>query len=138
MRRPFNFFQSLCNYHENKKNLNFANRGHKTYFTPTFKIIVWTTQKLLSQLTSWSRQNLNKLQYLVKIFHNSSYILDTIQDFLINLGIKPRMHLREISICSINNVIIRLTKIMNRADKNWAHFQLVFYSNILHRIFFKL
>ena len=63
MRRPFKLFQSLCNYHENKENLNFANRGHKTYFMPTFKIIVWTTQKLLSQLTLWSRQNLNKLQY---------------------------------------------------------------------------
>ena len=28
----------------------------------------------------------------------------------------------EISTFSINNVIGRLTKIMNRADKNWAHF----------------
>ena len=27
-----------------------------------------------------------------------------------------------ISIFSLNNVIIRLIKIMNRADKNWAHF----------------
>ena len=33
------------------------------------------------------------------------------------------MHLLEISIFSLNNVIIRLTKIVNRADKNWAHFQ---------------
>ena len=48
--------------------------------------------------------------------------LDTVQDFLIKLGIKPRMHLWEISILSLNNVIVRPTKIMNRADKNWAHF----------------
>ena len=49
--------------------------------------------------------------------------LHTIQDFLIKLGIKPHMHLWEISIFSLNNVIVRPTKIMNRADKNWAHFE---------------
>ena len=48
--------------------------------------------------------------------------IETVQDFLIKLDIKPLMHLLEISIFSLNNVIIRLTKIMNRADKNWAHF----------------
>ena len=48
--------------------------------------------------------------------------LDTVQDFLFKLGIKPRMHLWEISIFSLNNVIVRPTKIMNRADNNWAHF----------------
>ena len=46
-------------------------------------------------------------------------MLDTIQDFL---SIKPRMHLGEISILSLNSVIVRPTKIMNRADENWAHF----------------
>ena len=48
--------------------------------------------------------------------------LDTVQDFLIKLGIKPRMHLWKISIFPLNHVIVRPTKIMNRADKNWAHF----------------
>ena len=48
--------------------------------------------------------------------------LDTVQDFLIKLGIKPHMHLWKINILSLNNVIVRPTKIMNRADKNWAHF----------------
>ena len=48
--------------------------------------------------------------------------VETVQDFLIKLGIKPLMHLLEISTFSLNNVIVRLTKIMNRADKNWAHF----------------
>jgi hypothetical protein len=28
----------------------------------------------------------------------------------------------EISNFSLNDVIVRLTKIMNRAQKNWAHF----------------
>ena len=48
--------------------------------------------------------------------------LESVQDFLIKLDIKPLMHLLEISTFSLNNVIVRLTKIMNRADKNWAHF----------------
>ena len=43
--------------------------------------------------------------------------VDTIQDFLIKLGIKPGMHLWEISILSLNNVFIRCTKIMKRAHK---------------------
>ena len=47
--------------------------------------------------------------------------LDTVQDFLIKLGIKPRMDLWEIRILSLN-VIVRPTKILNRAHKNWAHF----------------
>ena len=47
--------------------------------------------------------------------------VDSVTDFLIELGMKPRMHL-EISIFSLNNVMVRPTKIMNRADKNWAHF----------------
>ena len=53
-----------------------------------------------------------------KYLHN----LESVQDFLIKLDIKPLMHLLEISTFSLNNVIVRLTKIMNRADKNWAHF----------------
>ena len=52
----------------------------------------------------------------------SLYTVETVQDFLIKLGIKPLMHLLEISIFSLNNDIVRLTKIMNRADKNWALF----------------
>ena len=49
-------------------------------------------------------------------------ILESVQDFLIKLDIKPLMHLSEISTFSLNNVIVRLTEIMKRADKNWAHF----------------
>ena len=39
-------------------------------------------------------------------------ILDTIQDFLRKLGMKPQMHLVEISIFSLNHVIVRPTKII--------------------------
>ena len=48
--------------------------------------------------------------------------IDTVQDFLLELGMKPHIRLVEISIFSLNNVTVRPTKIMNRADKNWAHF----------------
>ena len=39
--------------------------------------------------------------------------IDTVQDFLIKLGIKPRLNILEISIFSLNHVIVRPTKIMN-------------------------
>ena len=55
------------------------------------------------------------------------YCLETVLEFLIQLGIKPSMHLLEISIFSLNYTIVRPTKIMNRADKNWAHFQKIKY-----------
>ena len=43
--------------------------------------------------------------------------LDTVQDFLIKLGIKPCVRILEISIFSLNHVIIRPTKIMNNLLK---------------------
>ena len=58
---------------------------------------------------------------ITDVFQNQS-VVESVQDFLIKLDIKPPMHLLEISTFSLNNVIVRLTKIMNRADKNWAHF----------------
>ena len=61
------------------------------------------------------------LKYLAKQKQNSSSVkggVDTVQDFLIKLGIKPRIHLWEISILSLNSVNVRPTKIMNRADEN--------------------
>jgi hypothetical protein len=42
--------------------------------------------------------------------------------FLIKLGIKPSIHLLEIGIFSLCLVIVRPTKIINRADKKWAPF----------------
>ena len=36
---------------------------------------------------------------------------------------KTCMHLAEITNFSLNNVTVRPTKVMNRAYKNWAHFQ---------------
>ena len=48
--------------------------------------------------------------------------IDTVQDFLFELGMKPHIDLVEIKKISLINVTIRPTKIMNRADKNWSHF----------------
>ena len=39
--------------------------------------------------------------------------VETVTDFLIELGMKPRMHLAEINNFSLNIVTVRLTKIMN-------------------------
>ena len=44
--------------------------------------------------------------------------LETVQDFLIKLGIKPLMHLLEISIFSLNDDLVRLTKITNNVVKD--------------------
>ena len=44
--------------------------------------------------------------------------LETVQNFLIKLDIKPLMHLLEISIFSLNDDLVRLTKIMNNLVKD--------------------
>ena len=56
-----------------------------------------------------------------------TYAIESVQDFLIKLDMKPCMHIVEISIFSVNLVFVRLTKIMNRADKNWAQFYKIKY-----------
>ena len=50
------------------------------------------------------------------MFFNKLCVLETVQDFLIMLGIKPLRHLLEISIFSLNND--RLAKIMNNLVKD--------------------
>ena len=47
----------------------------------------------------------------VMMKHNA---LDTVQDFLIKLGIKQRLHILKKIIFSLNHVIVRPTKIMNK------------------------
>ena len=42
-----------------------------------------------------------------RIFVPPTYSVDTIQDFLCELGMKPCMHLVDISIFSLNHVIVR-------------------------------
>ena len=45
-----------------------------------------------------------------------NFALDTVQDLLIKLGIKPCMHLLEIGIFALYHVIVRPIKIMNRTN----------------------
>ena len=47
-----------------------------------------------------------------------TYFVFTIQDFLSKLGMKPQMHLVEISIFSLNHVTVRLTKVLNNLLKH--------------------
>ena len=70
------------------------------------------------------RQIIDRIHLLARLKNTKKggATLYTVQDFLIKLGIKPRMHLWEISILSLNNVIIRPTEIMNRVDKKWTYF----------------
>ena len=63
-----------------------------------------------------------KAQQYMSANAKAAAALEFVQDFLIKLqlGIKPLMHFT--NTFSLNNVIARLSKIMNRADKNCAHF----------------
>ena len=51
-----------------------------------------------------------------------AWILDTFQDFLIAEHMKPCMHVLEMSISSLNQVIVRPTKTPKLADKKCARF----------------
>ena len=51
-----------------------------------------------------------------------TYSLDTVQDFLIKLGIKPSLHILKISNFSLNHVIVRPTKIMSNLLKVCKNF----------------
>ena len=59
--------------------------------------------------------------YNLPPFSGQTWWLESVQDFLIKLDMKSCMYLVETSIFSLNPVIVRPTKIKNRADKNWAH-----------------
>ena len=68
-------------------------------------------------------------------------IIETVQDFLIKLDIKPLIHLLEISIFSLNNDLIRLTKIMNNLVKDckihtFSHFSVPKIGQICPNFFF--
>ena len=46
-----------------------------------------------------------------------AWLVDTFQDFLIGEYMKPRMHIMEISISSLNHFVVRPTKTPKSADK---------------------
>ena len=49
---------------------------------------------------------------------NKICTIETVKDFFSKLGMKPRKHLVEINILSVNHVFVRLTKIMNNLVKD--------------------
>ena len=55
---------------------------------------------------------------ILTLSSGTTFPLETVQDFLIKLDIKPLMHLLEISIFSLNNDLFRLTKIMKNPVKS--------------------
>ena len=61
-------------------------------------------------------------QLVASQIHHGRCTLDTFQDFLIAEHMKPRMHILEISISSLNHVILRPTKTPKLADKKYAQF----------------
>ena len=60
----------------------------------------------------------SRFKLIQTFFCTVVYQLETVQDFLIKLDIKPLIHLLEISVFSLNNDLVRLTKIMNNLVKD--------------------
>ena len=63
--------------------------------------------------------------------------IDTVQDFLIMLGIKPRLHILKISIFTLNHAIVRPTKIIKDLlkDRKILIFIVIFQSRKLAESF---
>ena len=53
----------------------------------------------------------DNMNYWLIIANNAS-LVDTIQDFLCKLGIKPHLHLVDTIVSSLHHVIVRATKII--------------------------
>ena len=96
------------------------------------KVQVWLVAS--SFLLVWWKNCSNYLvimeRWMTYVDKWTALLLESVQDFLIKLDIKPCMYLVEISISSLKLVIVRFTKIMNRGDKNWAHFKEMKYLKI--------
>ena len=73
-------------------------------------------QTFIAVLTALMAQKAESRPFKTNVLQHCT--VETIQDFLIKLGIKPSLHTLEISIFSLNNVIIRPTKIMNNLLKD--------------------
>ena len=73
---------------------------------------------LLDSTQTFLNQLFRLLTYSVLLTYSEICRVETVQDFLIKLGIKPRMHILEISIFSLNHVIVRPTKIINNLLKD--------------------
>ena len=81
-----------------------------------------TICNLLCKFVSYTLHNIRRCSKniiaAVRNFCTMACALETFQDFLIKLDIKPLIHLLKISVFSLNNDIVRLTKIMNKLVKD--------------------
>ena len=62
--------------------------------------------------------NLFILEVKIVNLYKLTLTVETVQDFLIKLDVKPLVHLLKISIFSLNNDVLRLPKIMNNHVKD--------------------
>ena len=74
--------------------------------------------KILLQVVHTLYSNIAQKVESPRAFSFICSCLETVQDFLIKLDIKPIMHLLEISIFPLNNDLVRLNKIMNNLVKD--------------------
>ena len=109
-------------HHMISKNLRvckFSCKIHTNVWVSKFRsstVVYYNTVLLRNLLTQTLISNLKtpktKSHKITKAFG-----VDTVQDLLIKLGIKPHLHILKISIFSLNHLIVRPTKVMNNLLK---------------------
>ena len=119
-----------------------------TYNKTTESRCSWsaTSARLRQFSRSWKdlRKEQKESEKMIFLWFNKSCVapftaraLDTVQDFLIKLGIKPCLHILKISIFSLNHVIVRPTKIIKQPLQSLQnlYFQSNFLASEINRIF---
>ena len=95
---------------------------HKSFWDFSFRFFLQKNNLYLFAQTAWltlfrpsskAKEGSSKSRSLKSGLLTMPWLLDTVQDFLIKLGIKPCMHILKKSIFSLDHVIVRPTKIMN-------------------------
>ena len=84
-------------------------------------VVIWRQSSIWRVLQTCLPGHLHTGRLCLQNFHfflTTLLKLESVQDFFIKLDMKPYVHLVEISIFSLNHVIIRLTKIMNNLLKH--------------------
>ena len=112
---------SLC-----QEDLELVWNGDQYFQMSSSYILPSSSIPLSSGVNVLQKKNQNYI-YVIWKNHLCGSPVDTVTDFLIDLDMKPCMHLVKISIFSLNNVIVRPTKIMKRAEKSWAYFYKIKY-----------
>ena len=100
---------------------NQSNRGSKIFCPNISPSLKWPVVKNDILEPEWICQNAIKIDQMIHQMTGNRFRLETVQDCLIKLGIKPQMHRLEKSIFSLNNDLVRLTKItLSKISKFWV------------------